>query len=239
MLESDLVEDDRVLGVRATDDLTLEVELEQPTPYFLDLTGQPVTFPVRRDVIEAFEKRGDPDLWTRPESIVSNGPYILGEHKFRYEMTMVQNPHYWNRDKLRIHRIVWLEIEDHHPAMNLYKAGEIDYIGDNSSLPSEYQPLLRTKKDYRNNSFLSLYWYELNTKKPPLDDVRVRRALNLAIDKKQIVERISRGGRRWRRTSSPTSPASGTRIRSPPTRLLALIPSAAQAWTTTPSARAP
>ncbi len=194
LLASDLVEDDRVLGVRATDDFTLEVELEQPTPYFLDLTSQAITFPVRRDVVEAFEKRGDPELWTRPENIVTNGPYTLGEHRFRYEMTMVQNPHYWNRDKLRIHRIVWLEIEDYHPTMNLYKAGEIDYIGDNTALPSEYQPLLRTKKDYHNNAYLSLYWYAFNTKKPPLDDVRVRRALNLAIDKKQIVEKIARGG---------------------------------------------
>lgn len=191
---SDLAEDDHVLGVRATDDLTLEVELEQPTPYFLELTGQSVAMPVRRDVIEAFEKRGDPDLWTRPENIVTNGPYTLGPAKFRYELTMVASPYYWNRDKLRIHRIVWLEIEDYHPTMNLYKAGEIDYIGDSAALPSEYQPILKTKKDYRNNAYLSVYWYELNTKKPPLDDVRVRRALNLAIDKKQLVEKVARGG---------------------------------------------
>ena len=194
MNEADLAEDDRVLGVRSVDDRTFEVELEQATPYFLDLITQHISFPVRRDVVEAFEKRGDPDLWTRPENIVTNGPYTLGEHKFRYEMTMVQNPYYWNRDKLRIHRIVWLEIEDYHPAMNLYKAGEIDYIGDNTALPSEYQALLRTKKDYRNNVFLTVYWYTLNTRKPPLDDVRVRRALNLAIDKRQIVEKIARGG---------------------------------------------
>lgn len=192
--EADLVEDDRVLGVRATDDLTLEVELEQPTPYFLDLTSQAALSPVRRDVIEAFEKRGDPDLWTRPENIVTNGPYTLGEHRFRYEITMVQNPHYWNRDKLKIHRIVWLEIEDYHTTMNLYKAGEIDYLGDNLAIPSEYQPSLKTKKDYRNNAFLCVYWYELNTRKPPLDDVRVRRALNLAIDKRQLIDKVTRGG---------------------------------------------
>jgi len=192
--ESDLMEDDRVLGVRATDDRTLEVELERPTPYFLDLTSQVTLFPVRRDVVEAFEKRGDPELWTRTENIVTNGPYTLGEHRFRYEMTMVQNPHYWNRDKLKIHRIVWLEIEDYHTAMNLYKAGEIDYLGDNLALPAEYQPLLKTKKDYRNNAFLSVYWYTLNTRKPPLDDVRVRRALSLAIDKQQIVDKVTRGG---------------------------------------------
>src|SRR5262249_38725220 len=82
----------------------------------------------------------------------------------------------------------------YHTTMNLYKAGEIDAIGDNLAPPSEYQGLLRTKKDYLNNPFLSVYWYELNTKKPPLDDARVRRALNLAIDKKILVEKITRGG---------------------------------------------
>src|SRR6185503_238508 len=63
--------------------------------------------------------------------------------------------------------------------------GEIDYIGDNVSLPAEYQPLLKTKKDYLNNDYLAVYWYEFNTRKPPLSDVRVRRALNLAVDKKR------------------------------------------------------
>ncbi len=65
--------DDRLVGVRATDDLTLEVELEQPTPYFLDLTSHHAFSPVRRDVIEAFERRGEDDRWTRPESLVGNG----------------------------------------------------------------------------------------------------------------------------------------------------------------------
>ncbi|WP_437492415.1 peptide ABC transporter substrate-binding protein [Sorangium sp. So ce1014] len=189
-----LVEDDGAVGVRARDDLTLDVQLEQPTPYFTDLTSYVTLFPVRKDVIEAFAQRGEPELWFRPENIVVNGPYTLDEWKFRYEITMKRNPMYWNRDKLKIHRVVWLEIEQYNAAMNIYKAGDLDYGGDNSSLPAEHLDWLSTKKDFKRFPYLSTYWLEFNTRKPPVDDVRVRWALNLAVDKQQIVEKITRGG---------------------------------------------
>ncbi len=192
--EDDLVEDDTVLGVRATDDRTLEVELERPTPYFLRLTSYHTLYPVRRDVIEAFEQRGDPDMWTRPESMVSNGPYVLDQWAFRYEITMRKNPHYRFADQIRLDRIVWMEVEEAHATMNLYKTGEIDYLGDNLLPPAEYMPTLSKKRDFLRNDYLAVQWYELNTRKPPLDDARVRRALNLAIDKQTLVDKIQRGG---------------------------------------------
>jgi oligopeptide transport system substrate-binding protein len=192
--EADLLEDPSVVGVRARDALTLEVELERPTAYFTDLTSFTTLLPVRKDVVEAFEQRGEGELWVRPGNIVTNGPYTLDEWKFRYEITMKRNPFYWNRDKLKVHQIVWLEVDDSRTTMNLYKAGEIDYIGDNLSLPSEYQPLLRTKRDYVNTDYLAIYWYEFNARKPPLNDARVRRALNMAVDKEQLVAKVTRGG---------------------------------------------
>jgi oligopeptide transport system substrate-binding protein len=194
VLPSELVEDDGVLGVRARDALTLDVELEQPTPYFLELTSMVTLFPVRQDVVEAFEQRGEAELWVRPENIVTNGPYTLDTWKFRYEITMKASPTYYDADKLRIKRAVFLQVEDNHATMNLYKAGELDTIGDNASLPSEYLAFLSAKKDFRRHAYLSTYWLELNTTKPPVNDVRVRRALNLAVDKQQLVDRVTRGG---------------------------------------------
>lgn len=194
--EKDLVEDDRAVGVRAAGDGVLEVELERPTPYFTDLTGVATFMPVRRDVVEPFEKRGEADLWFRPGNIVVNGPYILDEWKFRYEITMKRNPAYWDRDRLKIHRIVWLSVEQVHPAMNLYKTGELDYLGDNSSLPTEYMVPVSTKKDFHRYETLGSYWYEFNVTRPPVDNPLVRRALNLAVDKKQIIDRILRAGQR-------------------------------------------
>ena len=188
------ITDDRLVGVRATDDLTLEVELEHPAPYFLDLTSHHAFSPVRRDVVEAFERRGEADRWTRPESFVGNGPYVLESWAFQYQITMKANPFHRDAGRLAIRRIVWVEVQDYHASMNLYKAGELDYLGDNVPVPAEYQALLAAKQDYRRSDFLSVYWYELNTKRPPLDDPRVRRALDLALDKRQIVDRIARGG---------------------------------------------
>ncbi|WP_437682513.1 peptide ABC transporter substrate-binding protein [Sorangium sp. So ce131] len=191
---AELVEDDSAVGVRASDERTLEVELEQPTPYFTDITSSVSFFPVRRDVIEPFEARGAPELWFRPENIVVNGPYQLDDWKFRYEITMKRNPAYWRHDALRIHRIVWMEIAQHNAALQLYRAGDLDYLGDNTDLPFDHLGWLSGKKDFRRSEYLSTVYYELNTRKPPLDDVRVRRALNLAVDKRELVEKITRVG---------------------------------------------
>ncbi|HVY45172.1 MAG TPA: peptide ABC transporter substrate-binding protein, partial [Minicystis sp.] len=192
--ESAVADDDTLVGVRAVDDRTLEVELEQPTPWFIDLTGHPTLYPVRRDVIEAFDKRGEPDLWTRPESMISNGPYMLDQWKFRYEITMKVNPYYRHAKELAIRHIVWLEVEEYRATLSLYKTGEIDTIGDNLSIPPEFMPIAEKKKDFFRADYLSVYWYECNTRKKPLDDARVRHALDLAIDKAELIRAVTRAG---------------------------------------------
>ena len=191
--EAELVEDDAVIGVRAADPLTLDVELEHPAPYFLDLTGVPNLAPVRRDVVEPFQQRGEPDLWTRPESLVVNGPYTFESWRFQDAITMKPNPRWWAADTLRIRRLVFLEVSSQHATMNLYKAGDIDFLGDNVTLPAEYAERLKAKADYRQSPYLATLWYELNTRRPPLDDVRVRRALHLAIDRRELVATVLRG----------------------------------------------
>lgn len=191
--DADLVEDDSAVGVRAADDHTLEVELERATPYFVDITSLPTLAPVRRDVIESCEQRGEGDRWTRPESMVTNGPYTLESWRFRYAITMKRNPHYWNFDKLQIHRIVWLEVESAFTAMSLYRSGELDLFGSNVSIPGPYLARVERKRDFSRFPTLGVYWYELNVRQPPLDDARVRRALGLAIDRKLLTDSLVKG----------------------------------------------
>ncbi|MCC6554319.1 MAG: peptide ABC transporter substrate-binding protein [Polyangiaceae bacterium] len=184
------IKDDRLIGVRALDDATLEVELERPTPYLLDLTSRPSYAPVRRDVIEAAARRGPEELWTRPETIVVNGPFTLDSWRFRYEITMKQNPHYWAKGSLRVKRIVWLEVDSSRSAMHLYRTAELDLFGNNIAPAPEYGALVGRAADTRRFPILMTYWYELNTRVPPLNDPRVRRALDLAVDKRQLVQII-------------------------------------------------
>lgn len=183
-----------VLGVRAVDDGTLEVETEHPTPYFLDLTSYSALVPVRRDVVEPLEKAGKLDLLSRPENVVGNGAYRIADWKFRYEVVTTKSPTYWRAGEVKIDRVVWAILDEMRAALNLYTAGDLDYIGDNSSIVPELIPFAEKKKDFVRANYLAVYWYDLNTRKPPLDDVRVRRALDLAIDKTQLVQKVTRSG---------------------------------------------
>lgn len=182
------------LGLAAPDDRTFVVTLEVPVPYFLIKINTQYTFyPVPRHVIQRLEAEGKSgDLWTRPENFVGNGPFVLTEHRFRHYMIFEPNPHYWDRASITLDRVKLLEIESYVTALQMYKAGEIDYIGENSSLPSEYSVFLRKKKDYRFTGFTTTYWYWFNTLDPALKDKRVRHALNLATDKQRIVDAVTK-----------------------------------------------
>lgn len=191
---SELVESPSVLGVRAVDDGTLEIETERPAPYFLDLTCYSTLSPMRRDVVEPLEQAGKLDLLNRPEHVLGNGPYSIADWRFRYEVVTTKSPTYWRASEIKLDRVVWMMLDDSRSVMNLYKAGDLDYMGDNSAILPEMMPFVEKKKDFVRSYYLAVYWYELNVTKPPLDDVRVRRALNFAIDKAQLVARVTRSG---------------------------------------------
>ena len=190
----DLDERASVLGLRAVGDDVLEIEAERPVPYFADLTCYASLSPMREDIVEPLVKKSGLDAVNRPENLVSNGAYGFGEWKFHYEINAVKSPTYWRASEIKLERVVWMMVDDYRSTLNLYKAGDLDYLGDNTSIPLEVTPFLVKKKDFHRWMTLNTYWYEINTKKPPLDDVRVRRALDLAIDKAQLVLRVTRAG---------------------------------------------
>ncbi len=190
--------DDSLVGVRAIDDLTLEVELEYPVPYFLSLVGFYTFMPVPRHVIEGLEEKGEkPELWTRVDNIVSNGAYNLVEWRFRQHMIFERNENYWNvvdPEIARVEKIRVLMVENYNTSMNLYVAGEIDWPGAQAEIPSQMQDLVKTKADYHVSPKLAVYFYWFNVKEPPCDDPLVRRALSLAINRQEITEYVQRGG---------------------------------------------
>jgi len=122
--------DATAVGIKALDALTLEVQLVNPLPFFLDMVSFYVTMPVPRHAIEALSAAGkDPELWTRPEYIVSNGAYLLKKWRFRQYMIFEKNDLYWDAKKTRTKRIRLGMVESANTSLNLYEAGEYDYIG--------------------------------------------------------------------------------------------------------------
>ena len=192
------IADDSIVGVRAIDDLTFEVELDYPVPYFLNLCGFYTFMPVPRHLIERLESEGiNPELWTRENYIVTNGAYKMVDWKFRYYMLFEPNEHYWNVNDpeiCRIEKIRVVMIENYNTAMNLYVAGEIDWPGAQTDIPAEMQDLVKSKSDYHVSAKLAVYFYWFNVTEPPCDDPLVRQALSLAINREQITEFVLRGG---------------------------------------------
>ncbi len=177
------------VGVKAIDDHTLQVKLKSPTPYFLQLTGYYPLFPVNRRCVETY---GYP-AWTRPENIVTNGAFRLQSRKVRQLTRLVKNENYWNAAKVRLNTIDVLPVESLTTALNLYLTGQVDWI---PKAPNTIVPELLAQK--RNDFFpqpqMTIYFYRLNCTKPPLNNKLVRRALALAVNKRQIVEGVTRGG---------------------------------------------
>ena len=111
-------------------------------PYFLDLTCYASLSPMRRDVVEPLEQRGGIDAVNHLESVVTNGAYTLEDWKFRYEIRLKKSPTYWRAAEVKIDHVVWTMVEDNRSTLNLYKAGDLDSLGDTASIPIEAMPFV-------------------------------------------------------------------------------------------------
>ena len=183
--------DFREVGVKVLDDRTLQITLEAPTAFFLDLTAFYPLFPVNRHCLEQY---GSPE-WTDEKNIVSNGPYNLEFRRVRDRIRLRRSETYWDRGRVRLEVIDALEIESPTTGLNLFMTGGVDWI--TNAPPAALRVMLREdppRNDLNPAPFFTSYFYRLNTTRPPLDDVRVRRALALAINRREITETITGAG---------------------------------------------
>ncbi|MEN0020393.1 MAG: peptide ABC transporter substrate-binding protein, partial [Planctomycetota bacterium] len=126
------------VGLRAIDDKTLEVRLIRPVPYFLDLMAFAVFYPVYPPLVEQYDvldPAGSGRIvskpgWTKPPHIVSNGPFMLTEWRFKRDMTFEQNPHWWDRDSLDVRTMQAITINDPNAQVLAYQTGAVDYLAD-------------------------------------------------------------------------------------------------------------
>lgn len=177
------------VGVRALNERTLVVELENPTPYFLELCAFPTLHPVP---VALIERLGDD--WIKPGNIIGNGAYILESWRINDKIRLRKNPHYWDRDNVALATIDVLPISDANVAFNFYASGLADLLMDKGLAPPALLDDLRTRPDFHAAPFLGIYFLRFNCTKGPFADERVRLAFSLAVDKTRIVEKITRAG---------------------------------------------
>lgn len=188
------------VGIKVLDRHTLQMTLSHPVPYFLQIIGFFPMMPVPRHCLE---KYGYPD-WTKPENLVCNGPFLLKSRWIRDHIRLVKNPLYWDADNVRLNTVDVLAVESAITGLNLYMTGVADWI---PVVPNEVvgELLQQNREDFRPAPYLAVEYYIVNTQRPPLDDPRVRRALALAIDKREIISRILRTGQEPARSFVPPS----------------------------------
>jgi len=168
------------LGVKAIDDSTLEITLEAPTPFFLQALTHYTAFPIRKDVIEKFG-----DQWTQPANIVGNGPYKITEWVPGSYIKGVKSDTYYGKDALKIDEIVWNNTEDLTAALNRYRAGELDILTD---FPADQYQWLQDNLPGQAHvaPFLGIYYYVFNQSKEPLNNIEIRKALSMAVNRDVI-----------------------------------------------------
>ncbi|MBI2346626.1 MAG: peptide ABC transporter substrate-binding protein [Deltaproteobacteria bacterium] len=173
------------LGFKATSDLTVQVTLKNPTPYFLHLSSLHSYRPVPRWAVEQHGTN-----WTRPEHIVTNGPFRLASWVPHKELLAIKNPTYWDAANVKSPGIRFIPIDDRETALKMYESGQLDLAWE---VPTTKIQMLMGRPDLVKGPQLATYFLWVNTTKPPLNDSRVRRALALAIDRKVLSENYLQG----------------------------------------------
>lgn len=184
------------VGVEAVDSATLRLTVERPTPYLPALAASFAWFPVHRPTIEKFGPIDDrASAWTRPGNLVGNGPFTLAEWKPNDRIVVTRNPHYWDAERNRLDRIVFFPIESADVEERAFRAGQVHVI---NQLPMAKIAGYRVRDPAKLRIDPSLYTDNLgfNVERPPLDRVKVRRALSLAIDREAIVRTVFAGAYR-------------------------------------------
>jgi len=176
------------VGVKALDDTTLEVKLKFPVPYFLSLTSFYTYNPVRQDIVEANGEGWEKDATT----CISNGPFKLTEYQTGSHITMVKNDNYWDAENVKLAGVKGLMIVEGTTALSGYENGEIAVL---DGIIIDQIPRLQKEDPYfKIYPQIGTYYAQFNVDDSIFSNKLVRKAFTLAIDRKQFVEQVTKGG---------------------------------------------
>ena len=186
-------EDFTEVGVKALDGNVLEVTLAEPTPYFLQLLNHHATFPLHRETLESY---GSPTSrfspWDRPDRMVTNGAFVLKEWILNRRISVEKSQTYWDKENVALNGVIFYPIENITTAERMFRSGQVHRTED---MPLDKIPQYRDAQDpsLRLEPYLATYFYRFNTEKAPFNDVRVRKALAMTVDRDLLVSTLMQG----------------------------------------------
>lgn len=191
------IKDPSQVGIKAKDDYTVEITLEEATPFFPLIAAYQTMFVVHRPTIEKHGMR-----WTRPENMVTSGPFMLKNWEVNKVVTLKKNPHYWDSGKVKLEEVNFYGPEKQATEESMFRTGKLD-----TTLYLQYERWGHWKKlndgSLRSYPVYSVYSYRMNVQKPPLNDKRIRRALTIGFDRSRIVKFVTGANEKPSRAYTP------------------------------------
>lgn len=174
----DKILDYSLVGIETPNEKTLKITLEYPAPYFLELIANKTFFPVHPSA----------------KGKISCGPFVIKKWLYQDKIVLKKNPHYWDKESVKLDKMELHIIEDEMTQLSLFEKGKLDWVGAPLSLlPLDSLDKLKNLSSFHSFRTASLYFYSFNTKKFPLDNLKLRKALAYAINRKELIKYVSQG----------------------------------------------
>ncbi len=177
------------LGLKALDDLTFQVTLARSDPAFIWIAAMPAGAPIRADVVGRY---GDRAWAAKPESLITNGPFMVGAMTANTSVKVVRNPHYWGGRPV-LTAIDFEIVNDGAAALARYKSGRLDEMGVQPAQATQVAGSASLLKELVKTPALTVYWMAFRLSSPPLDNARLRQAIAEAIDREAFVAQVFQG----------------------------------------------
>ncbi|WP_027093123.1 peptide ABC transporter substrate-binding protein [Cohnella thermotolerans] len=176
------------VGVKALDDYTLEAKLTNPTPYFISLVAHNSYWPEDQRVVEA-----KPDWASEASSIVTNGPFLLKEWEHGSTMVLEKNPDYYDQAKVHFDKVSITMVEESSTVFNMYQTDKIDWIGAQAgSVPADQVEKVIADGSAKVQPVASVYYYEFNTTRKPFNNVKIRKAFSLSVNRQSLIDNVTK-----------------------------------------------
>ncbi|MGG1664047.1 peptide ABC transporter substrate-binding protein [Brevibacillus sp. NRS-1366] len=174
------------VGIKATDDKTLVVEMENPSPYFLELTSLYTFYPLNKKAVEANKN------WaTEAATHIGNGAFKMDVWQHKSKMTLSKNGEYWDKDKVQIDRIEFSMVEDESTELSMFENDDLDWVGSPmSQLPVDAIGPLKESGRLQIQPIAATYMLKFNTNQAPFQNAKIRKAFAYAINRQTIVDNV-------------------------------------------------